>query len=308
MSLLGRLFRRDPPEWAGFMAAEEFRRFDHLLRQELRATGVPHRVDMNQGMVHVQHPDGEPHHLGLGNLAQVCHGDPEQMPEHIAQHLRLMIAGHAERESFVESLQGNWEAAAPYLKLRLYPAELGPAAEHLVARRPAEGLLAALVLDLPDSIASVTPELLQSWGRPEADVLDQALAQTRDEPAEETAEQVQGVRVHLIGGDSHFVATRLLWLADALPEAGALVAAPNRHVLVYHPITDLTVVKAVEVVAGLARTFYDQGPGSISPALYWLRGAELMLLPSEFRGDTLHFTPPQRFLDECLGRFAEAEE
>jgi hypothetical protein len=41
---------------------------------------------------------------------------------------------------------------------------------------------------------------------------------------------------------------------------------------------------------------FEQGPGSISPDLYWWREGSVTLLPSQFDGSNIQFMPPDEFV------------
>jgi len=51
----------------------------------------------------------------------------------------------------------------------------------------------------------------------------------------------------------------------------ALVAMPNCHMLLYHPITDLAVVRALPAMAEVAGNEFRKGPGSARPLVLWWR-------------------------------------
>ncbi|GAA3207913.1 hypothetical protein GCM10020256_03930 [Streptomyces thermocoprophilus] len=96
-----------------------------------------------------------------------------------------------------------------------------------------------------------------------------------------------GAVLHSLYGDSPFVASQALYLAQAahratgesLPAEGALVVVPTRHNLVYHPIADGSVVAAVNSLAGYAMRAHGDGPGALSPRLYWWHRGQLTSSP-----------------------------
>lgn len=316
MSILKRLFGggKKPPEWASFMEGEEFKAFGEALTNELEKMGFKHQIDLENGMAEVQIGDNDPHRLGLLNLAQLCNAnDRKHWAEIIDQHLDKLILTRAERESILEQLAYSFEAARPYLKVRLYPDELGDVVEHMVHYRPAEGLLAVLMYDLPDSVASVSKSHVENWGRSTEELFRIGLEHVRDEPGmdADSFEAEKGIAFQLLGGESHFVASRALLLDEYLSEPaphGVLVAMPHRHVALYHPIRDLSVVKAISSLIAVAHGMYSKGPGSITPNIYWYRNGEYMLLPSKVDGRSLEFAPPERFVNECLNLLETAPD
>jgi hypothetical protein len=86
---------------------------------------------------------------------------------------------------------------------------------------------------------------------------------------------------------------------------GALVAVPNRHTMLYAPIADLTVVDTLQAMAILSQRRHAEGPGSLSPTLYWWRDGHLLALPVEVDDDGVRFFPPNEFVEGCLERLAK---
>ena len=102
-------------------------------------------------------------------------------------------------------------------------------------------------------------------------------------------------------GESFFVASRVLDLeryAGLVPEAGALVAIPQRHMLIVHPIKTTQAVKALNSMIGAAAHFFGQGPGSIVPHVFWWRHDRSLLRVSAGVRDGHHYViPPDEFVD-----------
>lgn len=315
MSILSRLFGggKKAPEWASFMDGAEFKAFGEALTKELNQLGFKHKVDLEAGMAEVQIADNDPHRLGLMNLAQMCNAnDRKHWPGIIDQHLNNLISTRAERESTLEQLATSFEAARPYLKVRLYPDELGDMVESMVHYRPAEGLIALLMYDLPDSVASVSKSHAEAWGKSYEELFRIGLEHVRDEPGmdADSFEAEKGIAFQLLGGESHFVASRALLIDEYLTEPaphGVLVALPHRHVALYHPIRDLSVVKAISSLIAVSHGMYSKGPGSITPNIYWYRNGEYVLLPSKVEGGNIEFFPPERFVNECLNQLSDPD-
>jgi hypothetical protein len=80
-----------------------------------------------------------------------------------------------------------------------------------------------------------------------------------------------------------------------MPAHGALVAVPNRHVLVVHPIASVEAVRALNAMIILADRLYREGPGAIVPHVYWWRSGEPpMRIPSSV--DEKRVTPPDELV------------
>ena len=77
---------------------------------------------------------------------------------------------------------------------------------------------------------------------------------------------------------------------------------PRRHTVVFHVIQNLAVVSAINSMLNVVPQMCFEGPGSITPSLYWWRpGQALMQLPTHVSGDTVEFHPPPAFT-EMLNR------
>ncbi len=89
--------------------------------------------------------------------------------------------------------------------------------------------------------------------------------------------------------------------SPAADRHGAIVSVPHRHALLFHVIRDGKVVDAVNWLVPLAAAMYREGPGSISPALYWWHAGALSLLPTRFDGRQIDVAPPPEFRQLLIG-------
>lgn len=204
----------------------------------------------------------------------------------------------------------SFDELRPLLKVRLYHDEFPEGAE-LVSRPVAPGVVAVLTLDLPTTIETVSPHQLEAWGQTADALLDRGIASALadDDLEQSSLDDGEGTTIQMLSGESFYVATQLLgldeWLPPGLP-GGALVAIPQRHRLLFYPIEDTGVVKAVTTMLRSTRELYRRGPGSLSPDLFWWRDGRLTLLPSHQDEDgSLVFSPPGAFLD-VVDRLANA--
>ncbi|MEV0977445.1 immunity 49 family protein [Streptomyces sp. NPDC049915] len=237
----------------------------------------------------------------LTTLAQRCRDIPEeQWPELVRQHFARLENASRGDEDAEELLRGT--------RLRLLPDDAFPeeaAGSFRYVRPVADGLLAALALDTPESVrilhdgdvARVDAEQLWAAGR--ANLLAEPVRH-------EEVRTAAGAVLHSVYGDSHFVASRALALPELvrevtgrdLPEAGALVAVPTRHLLAFHPIADGTVVDAVNDLGSYALGACQDGPGSLTPRLYWWhRGRLVCLTHIDEETRSLSVRAPQELLE-----------
>ena len=88
------------------------------------------------------------------------------------------------------------------------------------------------------------------------------------------------------------------------PENGTPVAVPNRHTVLAHPIRDMSFVGVLGHMLDLARRMEQEGPGSISPHLYWLRDGRLEHLDARIDDAGVRLFPGAEFtaMLEALAR------
>jgi hypothetical protein len=288
------------PDWAAFLTESEYKRFRGLVQDWLRAHSRGFR-EVEGGGIDVDLGAEKPMMIGLLNLAQKCHAAP-------AEDWAALIAEHLDSVVNTDGIDAapSFESVKAMLKVRIYPEDYGaglPSGELLLVKRAlAPGLIAALAIDYPKRVASVPPDTAEGWGVTVDDLFGIGLANVReqDRPGVQRQPLDGGGSISVLIGDSFFVSTWALMLEDfTIPSSphGAIVAIPNRHVVVFQPIVDLSVVEGTQAVIALAVQMYRDGPGPISPNLYWRRGDSLTLLPTRYAGKTAYFEPPAEFIE-----------
>ncbi|GHI04099.1 hypothetical protein AQI88_07560 [Streptomyces cellostaticus] len=245
------------------------------------------------------------HHYSLHNLAHSCRKVPEEhWPDLVAAHFARLQQASTGGESAEELLRG---AHARLLPADSLTPELADALRY--ARVVADGLVFAYALDGPTSVRILTDRDVERAGLEELGRA--AHANLMRVPVRHEEVPVEGrARLHSLYGDSPFVASKALFLSEAarlavgepLPDGGALVAVPTRHNLVYHPIADGSVVDAVNSLAAYALGAHEDGPGALSPRVYWWHRGSLTSL-TVIDHDTLTFSlqPPPQLLDLMKG-------
>ena len=313
VTLIGRFFgsRDDVPDWAKFFAPAEYLAFLEALSLELDCRGL--RFELGDGTVHVAPPGGEESDYGLLNLAQTCHATSRtEWPSTIREHFDNAFRSSRDAQE-IDAKADSLDNVRAWLKVRLYHtdylSQMGGSG--LVHRRPAEGLIETLVYDLPGSVRTVPPDHVRSWGLPEAELFRLGLANVRSErpgPLVQSFDVGKGAVIRALVGDSFFTASHILFLEEHLggtPEFGALVAVPHRHAALFYPISDLGVMAAVNSMIPIAFGMYQEGPGSLSPGIYWWRPGRLRLLPTKVTAQSITFSPPDEFVAEVLDRLPD---
>ncbi|WP_309140400.1 Imm49 family immunity protein [Streptomyces sp. PKU-EA00015] len=239
------------------------------------------------------------HSFPLHNLAHLCRRAPqERWPEMVAAHfaaLREARRGGAGDESAEELLHG---VHARLLPTESFTPDLVGAMRY--ARQVADGLVFAYALDRPTSVRILTDPDVERAGLQELG--EAAYANLMRVPVEYEEVTIEGhALLHSVYGDSPFVASKALFLSELarqvtgepLPDAGALVAVPTRHLLAFHPITDGSVADAINDLAAYAYRAHQDGPGSLSPRVYWWhRGALTSLTVIDDETRTFSLQPP----------------
>ncbi|MBZ9598817.1 immunity 49 family protein [Streptomyces erythrochromogenes] len=172
------------------------------------------------------------------------------------------------------------------------------------ARVVADELVFAYAFDGPTSVRSLTDRDVERVGIQELG--QAAYANLMRVPVQHEEITLEGhATLQSVFGDSHFVASKALYLGElarqvtgtSLPSAGALVVAPTRHLLAFHPIADGSVVDALNDLAMYALGAYEDGPGPLSPRVYWWhRGGLTSLTVLDDDTRTLSLEPPQELL------------
>jgi hypothetical protein len=188
--------------------------------------------------------------------------------------------------------------------------EAAPAPKDSPVSRPmASGIQAVIVVDRPDSISFVTPELMGEWGKSVDELFEEALANVREQDEPEV-NPVKGSAIQALTGESLFVTAWVLMLDrlfDPMPRHGGLVAMPQNRVLLFLPIVDVSVAPAIGPLIALSDGLFKKGPDSLSPNLYWWHDGSLTHLPGGVSERGVEFTPPDEFLDVLQSLAAELE-
>jgi hypothetical protein len=239
--------------------------------------------------------------LGLQNIAQKCQAAPrERWTTLIDEHFdSLFVASNGEHPLDFDmrdfgSLRGR-------LRSRLYPESILKQTMSLVQRPLAEGLLEVIVLDLPKSVRTISRSEIDGWPLDE----DGLFMLGRKNLAgscflEETRVQLPGSDLYTLNGDSFYTASHLLilerYLARPMPH-GLLLAVPKRDVILKHYIQDIGVVEAISGMLDVTVNMHSDGPGSLSPHLYWYRNGAYTTLNYAVKDGGFSLMPPSDFSD-----------
>lgn len=232
-------------------------------------------------------------HVSMRNLRQLARLVPrDDWPALVSDHVTTIVTAIEEPLDL-----SDFELAQNLLRTRIYPSE---ADNGLLAARPfAPGLIEAVVVDTPTTVRTVTTDEMNGWPVSGDSLFMLGRANVRaDGPLQLDEQELGGVRMSVLHGWTFYAVTHLAWLEEYLQIGphGALVVAPNRSLIVAHPLQPQAggiragyraAVAAAKELQAQAAQAYEDGPGSLSPHLYWWRAGELSLLETRYDGDTL---------------------
>ncbi len=263
MALFRRRARDEPPpqDFPG-LTRTEAEEFMAELGAALDARGGGWSVD--DGTLHLE---GRTTQYGLTNVAQMWRqAEPRDRRDLLLDRLAALDA----QDQAPRTAPSDMPALVrPQLWAR---EDVGELHDELVMLEVTDDLVAVLSLDLPTTVQAVQPHDIEATGLTEDELWQRAVEQLDDGETIERAALDEDGLVEVLVSDSHFLATQVLALEElvgALPEHGALVALPHRHMLALHPIRDTTVLDAVAVMAPFTVEHFEEGPGSLSAHLYW---------------------------------------
>lgn len=227
-------------------------------------------------------------HVSMRNLRQLARLVPrDDWPALVSDHITTIITATEEPLDL-----SDFELAQHLLRTRIYPAE---ADNGILAARPfAPGLIEAVVVDTPTTVRTVTIDEMDGWPVSGDALFMLGRDNVRgDGPLQVDEQDHGGVRLSVLHGWTFYAATHLAWLERYIDMSpyGALVIVPNRSLIMAYTIRERAgyaqVIDAATELQAQAWQAYDEGPGSLSPHLFWWRAGVLTLLETRYHGDSL---------------------
>jgi hypothetical protein len=286
-----RSFELPSPAWASFFSTRQNSRFLDQLRDQLAKMGATSTIEHGNVSVISGH---SAHQIPLMRFAEACRGKDEAEWGSI---LRTELAQVLVDFGSVEVIE--FERVKDSLRLQL-GAPTGLPDGATVGREDLPGIRTILVVDSPHVIRTIQPAEAAAWHRPVEELFQIASDHLRGIPpaAIEEIELNEKLTAMAITGDSPFVAAQALLLHEnpkLLAPAGSIVAVPSQHILLVHPIISSAAQEALLPMAWIATRRWHEGPGSISPRLYWYTNGRFVHLPYELNGEKFSLHPPGEF-------------
>lgn len=295
-------FSRQPavPEWAAALSSAEYLLFMATVQGEMNRREL--RCEISEGWIRIHTGDVEPRRYGLVNLAQMCkHADTEEWRALIRYHFETLL----ERPDG-DALERPFDELRALVKVRLYDAgivanlpEKGP-----IHRPWADGIEEVLVLDLPRELCMFPSNRVDAWRTSAEQLFRLGLENVRCEERIEshTVESSDGL-IDAVSSVSLFATSRALFFEEYVgPDAkyGALLAVPHRHTLLYHRIKDERAPEALMRMVLAAQALHHEGPGSISPHVYWWRPGRVLRIPARVQDNEVDLFAPDEFVEGVL--------
>ncbi|MGQ9902983.1 MAG: hypothetical protein ACUVRU_01345, partial [Anaerolineae bacterium] len=299
------------PGWARHLGRQGYHTFLSLIKGYFRNRDIVIEIDQDEGLVRpVVRAAASIGVLGLQNIAQACRwADRDEWRDLIAAYFDSIFQPVGD-DSALDVDMSDFARVRDRLRARLYPADIITHTSEIVQRAGPEGTLEALALDLPTTVRTVSRAEAEVWRLDPEDLLDIGRRNLRaaGRLTETALSLEQGARLKALGGDPYYAASHALFLDDYLPDNlphGALVAIPRRDIVLLHEIRDMSMVEVMNAMLQLIIPMYHDGPGSLSPYMYWRRDGAFTVIPYEVDDDTLTLMPPDDFL-ELVEKLAES--
>ena len=230
--------------------------------------------------------------VALADLRAACALEPQDRWGRVVQE-----ALHGLALSVQEKVDlADVEVVRPLLRSRVYT-EGAVIADDVVSEPLAFGLVEVLVAEVAGAVRSLPTAVVDGWGVARPELFVQARRQVLDAGLLTRRElDLDGVVLTALESPSPFAATHVHWLPSYLdvPPAGALVALPTRHLILVAPLrTREATLAAAQALLVNADRLWQDGPGELSPDLWWWRPPQLVLLP----GTPTSLSPPPEFVE-----------
>lgn len=169
----------------------------------------------------------------------------------------------------------------------------------------AADLFAGIALGTPDNVRVLSDRdvALVEWDT----LATAARTNLLSEPVNyDTADLPGGAVLHILGHpESVFAASKVLVFEEAvraidgpeIPDEGVLLVVPNRHNLVFHQLADEHVGEAVNALAQFGQGAYEDGPGRLTPRVFWWRAGTLTSITVfDQESRTMRISPPDELM------------
>ena len=288
------------PVWLNYMTDDEYQHFVHKIEKYFKDLDL--QMTLIDGVIKVEDNDRGLNNLGISNISQTCaKADKQEYERLLREHFDSMQKIYKFNQKF-DRTKNEYDLVSEYIGVRLITTEsigvIGK--ENVLIKQLTSDLSQMLIYDLPDSTVNIKPSILATWSKSKEEVFVTAYENCRRNYSIEPQDHnLEGVEVKVFTAN-HFFSPSVLLFEDEMQkytsEYGSICIVPTRNLVMIYPITDLGVVDAVNKLIAVAHGAFRDGPGSLSPKLFWYANNMFTELPYRME-DKLVFSPPQNFVD-----------
>jgi len=213
--------------------------------------------------------------LGLYNVMQTCaFSASEEWNGLIAAHFDSMDRIYL-RWDGAEQKMASFEGCKDQLRLRMWDEDEAQDNVPAIRQEGPPGLLAALMLDLPEAAMPVLRKRAEAWGVGEAVVFDTALNNTFNEVLPTVGvRKLPDEMAGLFAVEAESIYTASLIRSPErlpLPEGlfGVFLSAPAKQVILACPFNGMEDASKLNHMIGLTRHLFNTGTAAVSRRVWW---------------------------------------
>lgn len=229
-------------------------------------------ISLQDGMLLVQDDEKKELKYGLDNLVRIVAATSLADWESVIYSYfnKVNFAENAYRFFFKD-----FEHARMHIKALIKPEAIleYEFARDLVIRRDFPGTCTVLVFDYDGQFRFLSSNDVKEWQRAEAVLFEEAFCNIAQEEVTVHKMEVEDGMVIYTFFSGDFSAVKMIELernADfAHGTYGAVVTIPTKGAAFVSPVANQQVMKQVEILAPLAKQFFEQNPGNITPDIFW---------------------------------------
>ena len=283
-------------------STDEYGEFIHLVKSDLSERGYI-VSGVNDGFLSTK-IDGKGKNFGLVNLAQNCKlAQKQEWSSIIKNHFDALKQSDTD-ESELQKNIATFDKIKGLIAVQLYPVDYFDSVPEMkqssISRSAMPGVMSVLVFDMPKAIRGVKRTESKMWNKSDNELFAIGLANVfKKTQTKLTSQDVPGGKVFFITAESFLtgvLALNLKQFNECLSQNGSLVSIPARGIILCHPILDLGVVKIISTLAPYTAKIFGEGPGSLSPRLYWYKDDMFTDLPYSISEGKFNFAPPDIFV------------
>jgi hypothetical protein len=305
------------PERFSFMSKEEQLGFQDSIMRYFQKSYPNFVINFSEGFI--KDPEAGTIY-GMDNVAQQYYNfhkydnaDSEAKRKIISEHFNTLLKGKQEQEKILKN-RTNYNLIKRYISVRLYPPDyLKTTGKDIIYREDLEGIITALVYDLPSTVIIVKPEDTESWKMDKDELFAVGFKNTFSNNMVDITQEkfVDNSTLWMIGGEAHLFASAFIYdlakYSKLIGKYGSLISIPHRHMVLVFPINDMSILPAINQFIIIADGIYREGPGSISPNIFWHHYDNFTNLPYKLTSKEIQFFPPVKFV-ELLNAVAEGKK